>query len=107
MPSRCDPLYRKNDMYNFCIYTEHVDDLFLPQLKDTDWSLALLPEGLNLPCLPGPSRSCVGRKRRRLPESTLLTEAEASCQNAATSFSAASALRAGDLQCCIEGVFLG
>ena len=54
----------------------------------------LLPEELNLPRLPGPLRRWVGWKLRRLPESTLLTEADLSCENAATSFSAASAPRA-------------
>ena len=47
----------------------------------------LLPEELNLPRLLGPLRSWVGCKLRRLRESTLLTEAELSCENAATSFS--------------------
>ena len=54
----------------------------------------LLPEELNLPRLLGHLRLWVGWKRRRLPEPTLLTEAELSCENARTSFSAASAPRA-------------
>ena len=53
----------------------------------------LLPEELPLPHLPGPLRRWVGGKLRRFPESTLLTETEVSCKNAATSFPAASAPR--------------
>ena len=54
----------------------------------------LLPEELNLPRLLGHLRLWVGWRLRRLPEPTLLTEAELSCENARTSFSAASAPRA-------------
>ena len=53
----------------------------------------LLPEELNLPRLPGPLQRWEGGKLWRLPESTLLTEAELSCENAPTSFSAASVPR--------------
>ena len=42
----------------------------------------------------GPLPRWLGWKLRRLPESTLSTEAKLSCANAATSFSAASAPRA-------------
>ena len=47
MPPRCDHLYRKNDMCNFCIYTENVGALFF-RSSNTPRVLNVATRGIEL-----------------------------------------------------------
>ena len=47
MPPRCDHLYRKNEMCNFCIYTDNVDALFF-RSSNTQTVLNVATGGIEL-----------------------------------------------------------